>query len=1485
MTGEEGKYHTDIERAQGPVIGDHNIVIQQFISGITSLPTGYATRIQNFITAYLGTPDQPVPFGGREADLARLDEWLDDSDAPPYLMLAAPAGRGKSALLVRWSTRLIACEDIAVVFIPVSIRFRTNLASVIFAALTARLAALHGDQVPGSMDTSVEVWRGMAADYLARPLPDGRRLVVILDGVDEAADWGAGPDLFPLDPPTDLRVILSARYLAGDADTRPWLRRLEWDRPGQATAPNLLPLTREGVGDVLRRMGFPLDQLGARVDIVSELHRLSEGDPLLVRLYVDDLWGRGEGVARLQPEDLRAIRPGLEGYLEKWWEDQHRLWGDKAPLRDGAVRALLSLLACALGPLSQRDVLHLVPSELGLDTWALEGVFAPLARFVVGDGKEQGYVFGHPRLGAYFYEQRLTPNERQRWEEYFLTWGEETLVALRDGSLAPQDASSYLVQYYGAHLERAGASPEALLALVSDGWRRAWEALQGAYSGFLGDLERAWRAAERANAEETADGSPAPYLGGEVRCALCEASIRTLLTKVPPALIGVLVESGLWTPTQGLTYAKQVQHQKGQSVALARLAPHLSETLLWEALAVVRDIDGPYRAEALAGLAPHLSEPLSREALAVAREIEDAASKAMAVARLATRLAELGYPGEALVRVLEIEDDGSRGEALVGLGPHLPESLTVEALAAARVIGVVESRVDALVGLARHVPKSLEKEVLAAACEIGDDGARAEALAKLAPFLSESPLQEALTAAQEIGDEEIQAEALAGLSPRLAQLGYSEEALAIARKIRDERNQAEALAKLAPHLAEPLLREALAATRDIKNKWSQAEALAKLIPQLAKLGCPEEALMEVREIGEEWKRAEALSRLASYLPAPLRVEALAAARELRNVGSRMVALARLAPHLPESLRREVLREALADVRGIQEDDRVDPLVWLAPYLPGPLKEEALAVAREIGEEKSRVRALIGLIPYLPEYLKRETLAKAWEIGDERRRTWILTEFASYLPEALLRQLLSDARKIEEKVRRAWVLSRLAPRLPKSLRGNALREALLVTGEIEDSRSRAEALARLAILLAESGCPDKALDVMQWIEDEQTRVRMLDMLIPHLPETLVYETLKALREIKDEGNHARVLSKLSCQLGELGHPQEALAVAQDIEDEWRQLQALVRLIPHIPDELRRDVIREALTEAREIGNKWMQAEVLVELSPHLTEPLLREALKTATEIGYGESWLLVKLLPRLADFGYSEEALAAARGIADEESQGQALAKLVPRLARLGHSEKAFVVVMEIGDEQSQAEALVGLAPFLSEPLLRKALIAAQRIGDAWSREWALAGLVPRLAELGYVDEALATVRVIGDEQSRAEALAALAPYLPESLKRESLVMAREFKDEWSLAEALAGLAPHFWGSLKKEALVAACEIGDEGSRARVLAELAEHMLELSRQHLYLLWQEALRVLAARTRHDLLADLRALAPVIAVLGGQKAVDETFHAIQDMGRWWP
>ena len=59
-------------------------------------------------------------FCGREDDVAQVHAWLARADASANLVLTAPAGRGKSALLVRVAMDLAARNDGAVAFIPLS---------------------------------------------------------------------------------------------------------------------------------------------------------------------------------------------------------------------------------------------------------------------------------------------------------------------------------------------------------------------------------------------------------------------------------------------------------------------------------------------------------------------------------------------------------------------------------------------------------------------------------------------------------------------------------------------------------------------------------------------------------------------------------------------------------------------------------------------------------------------------------------------------------------------------------------------------------------------------------------------------------------------------------------------------------------------------------------------------------------------------------------------------------------------------------------------------------------------------------------------------------------------------------------------------------------------------------------------------------------------------------------------------------------------
>jgi hypothetical protein len=1220
------------ERAKGP-----------FLEGISRLPTQYEERIQSFLDLYLGTSEEPVPFGGRDAALAALDAWLEDSAACPYLLVTAGAGRGKSALLVRWTRSLLMRSDLATVFFPVSIRFRTNLLGVLLPSLVARLSALRGEEVPWSPKMSVEEWRGVLADLLARPLPDGRRLLVVLDGLDESAEESlAAPDLFPLSPRESLRVVVSARRTVGDKDGSAWLNRLGWKRGSLAEVMDLLPLDRPGVAQVLERMGLPLDKLASDIPVVDQLFRLTEGDPLLVGLYVEDLWGRGEEAARLRPEDLARIPPGLEGFFERWWEDQRLLWGDKAPLREREVRTVLALLATAQGPLPRQDLRRLALPDVQLDTFLLtEQVLPPLRRFVTGDGQQQGYVFSHPRLGQHVYG-KMDSDERQDWERRFLTWGEETLTRLERGEVQPDEVSPYLVQYLGAHLERAGAAPEKLLALVSDGWRQSWERLEGTYSGFLNDVARARRSAARANGNALARGHLAPFLSGEVLAALVSASVNSLAGNFGPSLLESLVRGQVWTPLQALVHARQITEPTQRAEALAALAPHLpageSTAVLAEALKAARAGGNWDRIHVLRRAAPHLGEALVSEALSLAgtidtyypyvegvftilsclpperlREVlasngQSSITLAIAQARLGLQeAADLAEPERrswlqgALSTALQLLREHPAGSSLLAdILALLPEKDRLpplqEAFDLLREHDIQLIRFESLVILAPVFPEPERlmafREVLAAAEEaIGNQFERAKRLARIARIVPEELLGELSTAVARIS---IAARALAIAelarrkppSEREPSLDATWEE--VKKELTYEPDIAQSLAALALAYSEPrrsaALREALAAAKAIPSDDLRADAIARLSPSLPP-PLLREALAAVRYLGDLNWRAQTLAHLAIRFPAELREKPvrslLAGMRELKDPG---FYLRVLAPHLPDAMKEDALALALAIP---EESGRGEALHGLGPCLSPALAERALPHARSLTTPRHRANAVAALLPWLGDEERRtvreETLAVIRATGEPDDRALALVPLAPHLApeerEREIREVLRFASNTGTEKTLLNTVYHLAPALSEPLIGEILEGDEWRWARYDDLGDvRVELVSRLA----ELGRAEKAFAQALELSSPSKQDQALQRVARWLPLPLVPRMLSHV-EGKDSGWSRRYLLGALAPLLQGDDFVRAWALARDIQPRLPEVEALIALIGNAPPERLGDLLRDVLEELRQIDD--------------------------------------------------------------------------------------------------------------------------------------------------------------------------------------------------------------------------------------------------------------------------------------------------------------
>ena len=1374
----------------------HNFLFDKYlVDGIDSVGSPYAERIQNFLSEYTGTADQPVPFGGRDDYFAVLNGWLDRVDRVRLLMLAAPAGRGKSALLVRWSRTLAARDDLAVVFFPVSIRFNTNLAQVMFPTVAARLATLHGEVLQVRPDASVDMWRGLVANYLARPLPLGRRLLLILDGIDEAADWEAGPDLFPYALAAGTGIVVSARYVAGDTDGTNWLRRLGWDRPGDAFALSLDPLTHAGVADVLDRLGTDVRTLSTRVDVVAELHRLSEGDPLLVRLYVTALSGDSHAIARLAPEDLQQIRPGLEGFFARWWDDQRRLWGSRTPLREPAVQTLLNVLACALGPLRQKDLLQLCPPESGLSAWTLEEALIPISRFVVGDGAAQGYAFSHPRLGSYFYERLQRAGEAGRHEARYIEWGTATVAALRAGKLDPAAVSHYLIQYFTTHLERAQCDVAIFRDLVSAEWRDAWSVLdQGSFTGFLGDVRRVWRAAAQADAAATSSGVRAPYLDVEIRCALCVSSVSSIAQEIPTALLVALVRQQVWTPAQGLAYASNIAEDASRVHTLLDLADAVTlghrDQLLSAAMAAARSVADPEeRDELLARVAPNLSEPL-----AAVRHIHDAARRLDCILSM--------MPGR-------------------GYGWN-QKDLLIDAATAAQKMTDRPRRIEALSHLSRLLPEPHRRQALDAMCGDLDqlllDATAAEHLPTLASCLPEPLLGDAvsrLVTAAWIRDhvqmfrnpDDDRFGAGAGLVVAAA--------LEVIRSAA-EYERPELLLAILPRLSGYLLSRALAVAEETADPSHRANALmvvARRLPEQERYRAQAVAIASLRNVQGPRERATLLASFVAELPVDLRSMALSAAIESPDPSWQVYALGVMMTVVTGSDRAATGEALLGIFQSRSREGDVALAAVVIRKLAGAVPDEALIDCINRFETR-RVRVALlrtladsvtaGRRNGVMSRLLTELESACTNAADEAFAA-IEADLGSMAPlmgDELLLRSLRIAMHLRDRRRRARAVRRVLEQASPAALEHVVHRACAAAAVVEDLPARAGLLCEVAWDLQGEDRRDAfaaALDAVTGIESEALRADTLLAVTQLLPDDWLPRAVDAARGLATPLLRVRVFTEIATYAGAPGDTimiDEAVAAVQDIADPLLRARVNRALKLFAPRAAPTDVVTP------------------VDVLPDRAAPTERDAAAGA---------------PVHGNHAQAEEAVRAI--MAQRGETRLAALRTLLRDAAAPLVERVLFAVGGLPDDDDKAEwlaVIAAVAPSTADEVVVDAFHAIARIPPTQRRDDALLTMIGRMQGSAF-DATLMAIGTMTNLAGRVQALMTLGrtPYTEhrDRARAQAVRELRESQDpeRFSILDTIAvSLLPP---ELIADAFDLAATDDDVDRRARQLQALAAMLPE------------------------------------------------------------
>lgn len=1478
-----------------------------FADMVRPAPPDYRARILRMVEDYEGV------FGGHETEMTVLDRFLAQDEKPCTLLLS-PTGRGKTALLLHWLVRVYRAGDWSIIFAPISMRYRTASADATLRMLVHTLAAFHHDsEQMQTYNIAPYHLRPIIADYLHRNSPDGRRLLLVLDGLDETVGWQVEHDLFPRTLGRHVRIIATARQ-SMTMTRDDWLAALGWST--HQTYDLVLPtLSQAEMDDILHRMCQSVNGVDVTCDLHAHISRVSQGDPFTMTLLIEALQDQ-----TLTPDRLAAMSPGLEAYIWNWLQERELQHTETAAM---STTTILGMCTTALGPLTNDDLLQLVPQVFHTQDDIVQAAHGA-RHFITGDGSNNnGYVFRHPRLHELFLEQVFSQRERENFHQHFVTYGlawyssypshplslASTLVPgtspikgrrFKGETLSP--LTDYLRQLWIEHLAAAGAWDAIRTVLTEtvfneNGFQQPWLtarfAAEGSYAGYLSDLDILWRWADQHN-----DIS----LG--VRCALIASTIRSMSGNLLPALLVRLmtvgVPEGRWSVPVALNHVR-LMPAPGQKVKALKALVECSCDISTDLMLDIADTftDEGWRAEALMVLLPHLPPDMLPSVLAEVRAMSDARWRTRALTALADYLPhqqQTAVYAEVLESASSIRQSATCSRVLVYVIPHLPAALLPDALAVVATIPNERSHTEALLALLMH-PQAADWPAISAH----------------APAMVQSLMQ-----AQKYS-EAIQL--IASHTPAEQQHEAFTSMLADVRAIEHPGARAHALTALAPSLTTAqqaaCFAEALDAAQTIQNHSRRLPMLADIIPHLPADQQASVAMAEyevARSIPDERERLDTLRVLMPLMPdhmhAEVYAELLDAARTVPDTKWRAATLATLIPTLSPSHQPAVCMEALVAARAIPDEwQRAELLVTLAPHVPAAMLPDILDIVRGVSDPWQRAEVLTAIGPYLPApqqpYLYAEALAASRALIDEPGRVAALAAMLPHIPAARQAAVGTEAMVLvqmcADPCQRAEMLAQLVPYMPTDQQHDGSIEALTATRTGTHQGWCMEALLAL-VPLVPATVLSEVVEPARAIEHEWYRFEVLRILAPRLPadqqHALYAELLVATRSFEDEWQQTEALRVLAPHLPDALYS-DVLDIVRAMQHEIHHTRTLKEIAPYLPSSLF-DTCLELIPT---ISNEKWRAEVLIACAPHVPAPSIPALLASARAIQDSANRarvlsVLVAYLPPAQQAEIYTETLAAVRTISYVKWRADVLAELVAHIPAAMLPE-VLEIARTIGDAEERCKVMTALAPRMPATVLPEALAAACAIPDEAQRASALVVLAPDLPA-GLLSEAIAAVYAIDDEQERNRALNALAPHLSQAQRTDlyanALEMARAIPDPQQRVLSLASLAPHLpdpqQADVYTEALALARDLPSRrGQRRQALAQLAEQLATWSvRSTVTLaaalkLWQETMRMLAAYGRQEFLDDFTVLIPWLKAMSTPQQMGAVADAMVEVTRCWP
>lgn len=788
-------------------------------------------------------------------------------------------------------------------------------------------------------------------------------------------------------------------------------------------------------------------------------------------------------------------------------------------------------------------------------------------------------------------------------------------------------------------------------------------------------------------------------------------------------------------------------------------------------------------------------------------------------------------------------------------------------------------------------------------------------------------LEEALACARNMRDDDAsKVGKLRDVSQRLndpRRTEVWEEAVRLAKSYADPYDRASALAELANDGAEALglAEDALDAANSIEDpeyKAEQITGIVSLLPEERRGEASQAALAAAQAVPEPITKSMALAALLAEASGGEREvvfqAARSAARDLTDPAEKAEQLLALAEQADPDARAALLEEAERAVWQIpSRPSQAFHLSQLAELLPGEAaaarNEEAVRLLEETGSPAERISGFLSLAAQSSGEAQQAVLAKALGIAENLPeplpKARAMLGIARALPDDRMRPLVRKAASIPGGILAAGepvnnvefveLLGGLAQRLDPADRKAAVDEAQRLALTIEDSYSRARALASLVPSLGAASRPivDTIVSIAQSLNRPDQRAELLTAMIPHLSRqeqaAILADAAEAARSVRPgemyvtghinmetgivqidpfpsvRGNTPLALLGVALAAG--SHPREEL-LGEAVESLYElpaavQEEVLLHLAPHLP----RTTARQITAAYRLLLHDPVRQELLRSLTgqmepeqePEDTETTADE-LQVQFEIRGFDPFKLTRDLDlsncavfttplRLA--GEDEEpSLKAEQERSLKVSILRYFVRQLPEEKRQAISEGARKLRSESGWHRAMAVVLDRLASVESPE------VAIAEARSIWPDGWppvvvgTLAKHLPAAEFRPVIEAALAAAGVLSEPQERIIAFGALLPNLVEPARSVAL------NDMGRAADELAGK----WS----------------------FGDLAPCLLMLPPPKLLQVVQRVLR--SAEDQQDLLTALREMLPAMMLLSGPEVARSITAAVLQVLRWW-